>query len=143
MTTATTARPRKSSKKATSKGTATLPSTGAKTERQTRTAPTPKQGARRRKLVQADLANEPVVIPDTAWKFNLDEAERPAKRRRSTTKIFDPFFTTKDTSRDSLGLGLSVTKNLVTVMGGSIHAKGRSGQGTNFTIRLPSAPSAN
>ena len=84
MTSATTARPRKSSKKATNKGTATPSSTLVKTERQTRTAPTPKQGARRRKLVQADLANEPVVIPDTAWKFNLDEAERPAKRRRST-----------------------------------------------------------
>ena len=82
MTTAT-ARPRKSSKKATSRGTATISRPEVGSERQTRTAPTPKQGARRRKLVQANLANEPVVMPQTIWQFNLGEAEGKSNRRRS------------------------------------------------------------
>ncbi len=83
MTTATTARPSKSSKKATSKGTERLSTASVKAESQTRTAPTPKQGARRRKLVQADLANKPIVMPDSAWKFNLKEPDRTAKRNLS------------------------------------------------------------
>lgn len=52
-------------------------------------------------------------------------------------QIWDPFFTTK-TVGQGLGLGLSVTYNIVQRHGGSIAVKSREGDGTTFTVRLPS-----
>ena len=57
------------------------------------------------------------------------------------SKIFDPFFTMRSDSRRS-GLGLSVSHSIVRQHGGSVTVRTSPHNGTNFTVRLPSAPSA-
>ncbi len=51
-------------------------------------------------------------------------------------KIFEPLFTTK---ARGIGLGLSVSKNLVEVNGGSIAAESTESQGSAFTVTLVAA----
>lgn len=49
--------------------------------------------------------------------------------------IFDPFFTTKDDS--GTGLGLWVSYGIIKNHGGTVHVESTVGQGTAFTINLP------
>ncbi len=51
--------------------------------------------------------------------------------------IFEPFFTTKDTGS---GLGLSISYELVTALGGDLSVVSQVGMGTTFTVRLPLEP---
>ena len=51
--------------------------------------------------------------------------------------IFDPFFSTKSQIKEGMGLGLSVTRNLVEAMGGTVEVRTKVGEGTTFTVRLP------
>ncbi|HIJ78327.1 MAG: ATP-binding protein [Desulfobulbaceae bacterium] len=51
-------------------------------------------------------------------------------------KIFDPFFTTKDVGEGS-GLGLAVTREIITKHGGEIKVSCPDEGGTVFTIMLP------
>ena len=53
-----------------------------------------------------------------------------------TTKdnIFDPFFTTKDSGT---GLGLAMTHKIIEEHGGDIQVESEVGQGTTFTLTLP------
>lgn len=51
--------------------------------------------------------------------------------------IFDPFFSTKSQLKEGMGLGLSVTRNLVDAMDGTIDVETQLGIGTTFTVRLP------
>jgi PAS domain S-box-containing protein len=48
-------------------------------------------------------------------------------------RVFDPFFSTKNSS----GLGLTVSKNIVERHGGSILVHSQPGPGTEFVVRLP------
>jgi two-component system sensor histidine kinase AtoS len=50
-------------------------------------------------------------------------------------KIFNPFFTTKAQGQ---GLGLAVCKRLVEAQGGTINVKSAIGDGSTFTITMPS-----
>ncbi|OGP49447.1 MAG: PAS domain-containing sensor histidine kinase [Deltaproteobacteria bacterium RBG_13_43_22] len=52
-------------------------------------------------------------------------------------KIFDSFFTTKDSIK-GVGLGLSVCYGFIKEHGGHIQVSSRIGEGTTFTITLPS-----
>ncbi|MCD6333974.1 MAG: hypothetical protein J7M27_01405 [Candidatus Latescibacteria bacterium] len=53
-------------------------------------------------------------------------------------RIFEPFFTTKSgLTTGGLGLGLSVSKNIVESLGGSLDFESAAGQGTVFNITLP------
>lgn len=52
------------------------------------------------------------------------------------TRIFDPFFTTKPVGQ-GLGLGLSVSYDIIKKNGGLITFKTQVGQGTTFTVKLP------
>ncbi|MCB0362939.1 MAG: hypothetical protein KDD35_09455, partial [Bdellovibrionales bacterium] len=51
--------------------------------------------------------------------------------------IFDPFFTTKAVGQGT-GLGLSMSKRVVESFGGKIWVWSQAGEGTEFTVRLPS-----
>jgi signal transduction histidine kinase len=51
-------------------------------------------------------------------------------------RVFQPYFTTK---HHGTGLGLFVTRNLVTDHGGSVDFESRPGEGTVFRVRLPAA----
>jgi signal transduction histidine kinase len=54
------------------------------------------------------------------------------------SQIFEPFFTTKYyKGRGGLGLGLSISKNLVEAMRGSIDFNSEADQGTVFRVTLP------
>ncbi|HJX37654.1 MAG TPA: ATP-binding protein, partial [Anaerolineae bacterium] len=50
-------------------------------------------------------------------------------------RIFEPFVTTKE---DGLGLGLYISQSIVQEYGGRIQAENRPGEGTSFTVWLPS-----
>jgi two-component system NtrC family sensor kinase len=50
------------------------------------------------------------------------------------SRIFDPFFTTK---QKGMGLGLSITWQLVQKNGGAIEVESQVGLGTTFRIRMP------
>ena len=53
-------------------------------------------------------------------------------------RIFEPFFSTKGKLKEGMGLGLSVTQNLVAAMGGEIVCETEPGVGTTFRVTLPS-----
>ncbi len=52
-------------------------------------------------------------------------------------RLFQPYVTTK---KHGTGLGLFVTRRLVTDHGGSVTFESRPGQGTTFRVRLPVEP---
>ena len=54
-------------------------------------------------------------------------------------RIFDPFVTNKP---DGMGLGLSLSFDIVTRHGGEITSETADGKGTVFDVRLPLAPTA-
>lgn len=56
-------------------------------------------------------------------------------------RIFDPWVTTKSAGHGS-GLGLSITRDVVTSHGGTISVASESGKGARFTIELPAAMEA-
>ena len=51
-------------------------------------------------------------------------------------KIFEPFYTTKG-SRHGTGLGLSVVRNILGSIGGTIYVESTLGEGTCFTMEIP------
>lgn len=51
-------------------------------------------------------------------------------------RIFDPFFTTQDVGSGT-GLGLTVSRDIITAHGGSIEASSEPNAGTTFVIHLP------
>ena len=53
-------------------------------------------------------------------------------------RIFDPFFTTRVSGPDhGMGLGLSVSRNVIESMGGSISVETKPGSGSRFTAIFP------
>ena len=53
-------------------------------------------------------------------------------------RIFDPFFTTKS-PKDGMGLGLSISSQMIEAQGGHIRAGNAEGGGACFTLELPKA----
>lgn len=74
--------------------------------------------------VQDDMVE--ISVSDTG--SGIDKAE--------LTKIFDPFYTTKPPGQ-GVGLGLSISYDIVEAHNGRIEVASKAGQGTTFTIRLP------
>src|SRR5581483_2767492 len=54
--------------------------------------------------------------------------------REQAARLFQPYVTTK---QHGTGLGLFVTRRLVTDHGGSVTFESRPGEGTTFRVRLP------
>jgi len=54
-------------------------------------------------------------------------------------KIFQPFFTTKPTGQGT-GLGLSLSYDIIKAHGGEISVDTKEGEGTEFTVELPTMP---
>ncbi len=79
--------------------------------------------------VSARIEGDSVVVEvaDTGVGIAREDAER----------IFEPFFTTK--SGAGMGLGLSISYQIVTGAGGTIAARARPGGGTVFRVELPAA----
>ncbi|WP_409344001.1 sensor histidine kinase [Paenibacillus sp. MBLB4367] len=78
--------------------------------------------------VQRDIA---VTLQDTG--VGIPEAELPY--------IFDRFYKadkSRNRNRSGSGLGLSIVHKIVQVHGGTVEAQSRLGEGTTFTVRLPS-----
>ena len=65
-----------------------------------------------------------IRISDTGCGISSEDLER----------IFEPLFTTK---ARGIGLGLSVSRDLLEVNGGSIEVESEEGRGSTFTVRLP------
>lgn len=61
--------------------------------------------------------------------------------RENLERVFDPFFTTKKVGQGS-GLGLTISRNIVTEFGGDITVESEVGKGTRVVVRLPAAPAA-
>lgn len=61
----------------------------------------------------------------------------PGIPEESRDKIFDPFFTTKGSGK-GIGLGLAIVYQIVEAHEGSISMESAAGQGTVFTVSLPS-----
>ena len=51
-------------------------------------------------------------------------------------KIFQPFFTTKPTGQ-GMGLGLSLSYDIIKAHDGEIKVETKENEGTEFTIQLP------
>ena len=56
--------------------------------------------------------------------------------KENMSRIFEPFFTTKGVGEGS-GLGLSISRNIITGYGGQIDVESEVGIGTRFVVRLP------
>ncbi|MCR9163789.1 MAG: ATP-binding protein [Nannocystaceae bacterium] len=78
--------------------------------------------------VQADDAHPDLVI-------RVDD-DGPGIREDVLPRVFDPFVTTKAPG-EGTGLGLSVCRTAITVLGGTIRAENRPSGGARFEIRLP------
>ena len=71
-----------------------------------------------------------IQVSDTGIGIPEDEVE----------KIFEPFFTSKADGK-GVGLGLSVAYGIIRQHQGEIHIHSKVGEGTRFSIQLPSGPS--
>jgi two-component system, NtrC family, sensor kinase len=76
--------------------------------------------------IHAVRCGEAVVatVGDDGCGINAEQARR----------MFEPYYTTKP---HGTGLGLFVTRKLVTDHGGEVEFRSRPGEGTTFTLRLP------
>jgi PAS domain S-box-containing protein len=55
--------------------------------------------------------------------------------------IFEPFVQVRDFNNyGGTGLGLTITRRLTALMGGSIHVKSKPDKGSTFTVRIPEIP---
>ena len=65
----------------------------------------------------------------------------PGIPRDALARIFTPFFTTKAVGK-GMGLGLTITRQVIKQHGGTLEVDSTPGQGTTFTIRIPLATEA-
>ena len=81
-----------------------------------------------------DSRSESFRVGDTVITIEVDDTG-PGVPEEKLGKIFEPFFTTKPTGKGN-GLGLSVTKTIIDLHGGTIDIRNRSEGGARVTITL-------
>lgn len=101
------------------------------------------------------LANAAHALPEdtpqqneirvTAWRAAEEVLVEVADNGRGIpedqqSRIFEPFFSTKAAS-DGMGLGLSISRNIIEGLGGKISVSSRPGHGSVFRVSLPAAAS--
>lgn len=69
------------------------------------------------------------------WQFSVTDNGEGIPEDKINT-IFEPFVS-EGNSNNSTGLGLPITRKLVSVMGGNINVTSVMGEGTTFTVDLP------
>lgn len=70
--------------------------------------------------------------------LSLTVADRGCGLPCEAERLFSPFFTTKEADgKGNMGLGLTITRRIVGVMGGALTAFDRTGGGAVFMIRIP------
>ena len=80
------------------------------------------------------IASAPLVNSGKEYvKISISDTGRGIQARH-VNKIFDPFFTTRP---KGIGLGLSITYQIIKNHGGSIKVDSKPDKGTAFTITLP------
>ena len=79
---------------------------------------------------QADNLSVTIVVEDEGAGIHVDDLAR----------LFEPFFTTKS---KGIGLGLSVSRQIVNLHGGSINIESAKGRGAVVTVCLPIARKKN
>lgn len=82
-------------------------------------------------MVSTQRQGEDVLVQVTDTGPGMDEEQRQ--------HAFKPYFSTK---KNGTGLGLPITLRIVEEHGGSMDLSAEKGRGTQFTIRLPAAPTA-
>jgi two-component system C4-dicarboxylate transport sensor histidine kinase DctB len=81
-------------------------------------------------VIKLDCTDNVLTVGVHDWGEGIAPADLP--------KIFNMFYTTKGMSGHGLGLGLALTKHVVTNdFGGTITVTSSQRNGTHFTIRLP------
>jgi len=86
------------------------------------------------KIRAEPIASAPLVNPGKEYvRISISDTGKgiPA---RDLNKIFDPFFTTRP---KGIGLGLSITYQIIKNHGGSIKVDSKADKGTTFTLTLP------
>ncbi len=60
----------------------------------------------------------------------------PGIKPEDRAKVFTPFYSTKEPGR-GMGMGLTIVHRVATRLGGTVSVGGQSGQGAEFTVRIP------
>jgi C4-dicarboxylate-specific signal transduction histidine kinase len=84
--------------------------------------------------VKVELSLE---VRDDEDVFRIEVADDGPGLDAPPDEVFRPFFTTKQESGTNMGLGLSITRRIISSLGGSIVASNRSGGGARFVMTLP------
>lgn len=100
--------------------------------------------------VTVGIFNSDQLRPEPRWGPYVASSQWPAQRlviqvidsgtgiaEDVLPHIFEPFFTTKGQLREGMGLGLSVSRNLIESLGGTIDVRTEVGAGSTFTVTLP------
>jgi FixJ family two-component response regulator/signal transduction histidine kinase len=83
----------------------------------------------RRVAVLANSSGSDVSVEVTDTGSGMDEP--------TLARVFEPFFTTKS---GGMGLGLSISRTIVSAHGGTICVRSAPSQGTTFRVELPTRP---
>ncbi len=75
---------------------------------------------------------------ERGWQIRVRD-HGPGFTDETLPQVFDPFFTTKEPGH-GLGLGLSISYNIIKDFGGSLSARTHPDGGAEFTIELAAAP---
>lgn len=71
---------------------------------------------------------------DEKWLYTDFTDTGPGISPSEITSIFDPFYTTKE---NGIGLGLSISNQILRTHGGHINVESTKEQGTTFSVKLP------